>query len=156
MSEKEIPAQLSNKMKALSARLLAVQAVHQNLHNKKPAQTLVNEYLKERVGMQVEGEKIAMPDGALFRAIVLGVDERFPELAEIVHAAYSRNEKSRNLESLLLAVMLCASYEIMAHNDIDAPIIINDYLNVTHGFFDKGEVALVNGILDFIAKTLRN
>ena len=48
-------------------------------------------------------------------------------------------------------------YEVitLAHNDVDTPIIISDYLDITVGFFDGNEPKLVNGILDAISKELR-
>jgi N utilization substance protein B len=43
----------------------------------------------------------------------------------------------------------------MAHHDIDAPVIISDYINVGHAFFDRGETKLINGLLDKVAKKMR-
>jgi N utilization substance protein B len=60
-----------------------------------------------------------------------------------------------SLEPLLQYILLSASYELMAHSDIDSPIIIADYLDVTHAFFDGGEAKLVNGILDRVKSAFR-
>jgi N utilization substance protein B len=37
----------------------------------------------------------------------------------------------------------------------DTPLVIAEYLNVTHAFFDKGESRLINGVLDRVAKEAR-
>jgi N utilization substance protein B len=63
---------------------------------------------------------------------------------------------SRSLEPLLTAILVCGTYELLAHPEIDAPIIISDYLHVTHGFFEGSESKLVNGILDALAKEVRS
>ena len=54
-----------------------------------------------------------------------------------------------------MSIMLCGAYELMVHSDIDAPIVISDYLHVTHAFYDQGEHALVNAVLDSIRQTLQ-
>ena len=51
---------------------------------------------------------------------------------------------------------MCAACELLINTQIDTPIIINDYLNVAHGFFEQGEVTLINAILDKVAKSARN
>ena len=61
-----------------------------------------------------------------------------------------------SIEPLLSAILICGTYELLAHGEIDAPIIIADYLHVTHGFFEGSESKLVNGVLDALAKELRS
>lgn len=93
------------------------------------------------------------PDGALLKKILSGVDERKVELEQLVSA--NLQGKNADIEPLLKAIFFCGCYELLAHQDIDSPIIINDYLNVTHGFYDQGEVSLVNGVLDAVSDVLR-
>lgn len=140
-------------LKALSARLMSVQAFYQIIHNGNTGADVVREYLAKRAGMEIEGQILAEPDGALFKKIVTGAEERRAELEEMIRAQL---KNSREIENLLHAILVCAVYELLAHHDIDAPIIINDYLHVTDSFFGQGEVKLINGVLDPLAKTLRN
>ena len=46
-------------------------------------------------------------------------------------------------------------FELLMHEDVDAPIIINEYLNITHAFYGGQEAKMVNGVLDSVAKVLR-
>jgi N utilization substance protein B len=62
----------------------------------------------------------------------------------------------KKTEPLLQAVFLCGAFELMVLQAIDAPVIISDYMHVTHAFFDKGEAKLVNALLDSIRKTVRD
>jgi N utilization substance protein B len=39
--------------------------------------------------------------------------------------------------------------------DVDAPLIISDYLNVTHSFYDQGESKLVNAVLESVRVAVR-
>lgn len=135
----------------MSARLRAVQALYQAEHNKQSMRAVLDEYLQHRSEMEVEGEPLVPPDGALLKKILYGVDERRQELESIVDANLNKDAKDRQVEPLLKAILLCGTYELLLQ-DVDAPIIINDYLNVGHSFYERNEVALINGVLDSISK----
>lgn len=147
-------AAVSVLVKKQSARLLAVQAVYQASLNEQSLESVSAEYLEHRISMEVEGEEMAEPDKALFSKIVSGVAERKSDLGGVI--ATHTKERGQKFEPLIKAILMCASFELLAHVDVDAPIIINDYLNVAHAYFDKGEVGLINGILDNVAKAVRD
>ena len=142
------------KVRKASARLLAVQAVYQAALNEQALSSVAQEYLEHRLGMDIEGEEIVEADRALFSAIVRGVEERKDDLGHVI-ATHMKNGGERS-EILLKSLLMCAAFELLAHADIDSPIILNDYLNVAHAFFEKGEVSLINGILDSVSKALRS
>lgn len=157
-SPPEIKTKPTGGEKALAARLLAVQALYQNQQNQKPVDVLIDEYLRHRTGMEIDGAALTAPDGVLLKKIISGVHERRSELEDIVKANIKRPQEGsgRDIEPLLKAIIMAASYELLAHQDIDFPVIINDYLHVTHAFYDKMEAGLVNGVLDPIARQLRS
>ncbi len=135
---------------------MAVQAVYQMSVNHKEAPFIVNEYLSLRSGMEVDGEKMVPPDEKLFQDIVLGVNERLTDLLEIVQA--NRPQKEGHTypnEPLLMAVLLCGSYELLAHHGVDSPIIISGYIDVAKAFFEGHEPSLINGVLDSVRKVIR-
>ncbi|MCC7305253.1 MAG: transcription antitermination protein NusB, partial [Alphaproteobacteria bacterium] len=99
--------------------------------------------------VETQDDPLTPPDGALLTAILTGVEGKRGDLENIIKANNSR--EGRVLEPLLQAIVLCGAYELIA-GLADAPIVINDYLNITHSFYEVGEVSLVNGILDSIAK----
>ncbi len=145
---------VSPLVKNQSARLLAVQAVYQASLNEQALDSVVAEYLEHRVSMEVDGEEIVEPDRGLFTAIVKGVQVRKDDLGSLI--AVHTQAKGERFEPLLKAIIMCASYELLAECDIDSPIIINDYLNVAHAYFEAGEVGLINAILDNVAKATRD
>lgn len=152
----EPAAKASPVAKKNAARLMAVQAVYQMEVNHKEAPFVVDEYLFLRSGMEVEGESLVEPDGALFKEIVLGVADRKADLTEIIHANRPRKEGQVFAdEPLLTALMLCGCYELLARQDIDFPIIISSYVDVAKAFFTGHEPSLVNGVLDSIRKVTR-
>ncbi len=145
----------SQMTRNLSARLLAVQALYQMKQNKQSVKTVYNEYVQHRSEQEIDGQMLVKPDTVLFKKILYGVEERFVELDSVIQANLKKDASDRVVEPLLFAVLICGAYELLAHADIDAPIVINDYLNVGHAFFEKNEVALVNGVLDSVSKVFR-
>lgn len=141
----------SKKARSTSARLFAVQAVYQSLRNGNRPIALLDEYLNHNVGMDLEGGEMVSPDEALFKSILAGVSNRSEELNEILKARLS----SSDTESLLKSILLCGVYELIGHSDIDKPIVISDYINIAHGFYEGAEPKLVNGVLDAVAKENR-
>jgi N utilization substance protein B len=142
----------SPKAKKLAARLAAVQALYEYSQNQQPVRTLADKYA---AGVEIDDEMVR-PDEALLKKILGGVAERYVELELIVKSNTTRKEgQERVTEPLLHSVLMAGAYEILAHQDIDFPIIINDYVTVTHGFYSPGEAGLVNAVLDSIARLLR-
>ena len=141
----------SKKARATSARLFSVQAVYQALQTNKEPIALVDEYVSHNMGMDLDEGEMVTPDQTLFKSILAGVSNRTAEISEIL----KKRLPTQDIELLLKSILFCAIYELLAHSDIDAPIIITDYLNVTHGFYGGSETKLVNGILDAIAKEIR-
>ncbi len=146
------PRKPSAKARRSSARLLAVQAIYQSSMNEQGLTDVAKEYLDHRIGMEVEGEEIVEADKQLFGKIINGVSERKDDLGHVIQS--NINFDSSNTETLIKAVLMCAGYELLVHQDIDKPIIINDYLNVGHAFFPEKEVGMLNAILDSISKAL--
>lgn len=154
------PGRGSRKARASAARLAAVQTVYQMLADGRDSEQAARDFLDHYAGLQVDGQPLLMPEQELYGRIVRGVGERQDELETLLeknleNKSYLFDIKRRKIDTLLRAVLLCGAYELLAHHDIDAPIIISDYLNVTHAFYEQKESALVNGVLDSIRGILR-
>jgi N utilization substance protein B len=142
----------SLKARNTAARLFAVQAVYQAIQNKEAPSKLYEEYMTHRVGMDLEDGKMVDPEPNIFRSILTGVTDRWGDLQQIIKP---RLKVSNEVEPLLTAILVCGTYELLAHHEIDSPIIISDYLNITSGFFEGSESKLVNAVLDALSKELR-
>lgn len=139
----------------LSARLCAVQAYYQVGFNKRPFKEVVREFVNDYAGINFEGEELLKPDAAHFKSVVYGADERKLEIAPIIEANVKKGGDHKQLEPLLNSIVTCGTYELLSMQDIDSPIIINDYIEVTKAFYTDGEAGLVNGILDAISTVVR-
>ena len=59
------------------------------------------------------------------------------------------------LEALLRAVLRAGGFELLARPETPAKVVINQYVDVAHAFFGRGEPGFVNGVLDRLAHQLR-
>lgn len=146
-----------------AARLFAVQAVYQMIKNENSASQAAYDFLNHHIPNAIHQDSdLAEPDEEYFSKIVQGAENREDDLVLILSGAYKEQNnvagiaKMKQNEPLLYAILLCGSYELLAHHDVDAPIIIDDYLNVAHAFFEKGEVKLINATLDKVARSVRD
>lgn len=169
----------SKKARNSAARLLAVQAVFQILSNKneQSPEDAVKEFLEHRAGgFDIDGDEMVAPNKELFKDVVIGVFNHFDQLHGMVDANRAAGKKpapvvepvereedaagaitapERPKEPLIYALFLCGTFELMVHQSIDAPIIINDYLHAARAFYDDAEVKLINAVLDGVKKTTR-
>jgi N utilization substance protein B len=139
-----------------AARLAAVQGLYEITYNRRPMRAVVEEALAHKEQTESPGFGHA-PDPSLLKRILFGVEERSVELEILLKSVTRRRVggSATGPEPLLRAGLLCGLYELMAHEDIDAPIIINDYLAVLRAFYGASEVGFANGILDSVARALR-
>ncbi len=168
--------------KEFSARLMAVQACYEITQNSKPVRIVVQEFLERGSPIDSDDQAYSKPHGILLKRILFSLDERLVEVNEIVKAHMQKPapvvepvvqeiEKEegedyadaeevevfvKETEPLLKSILLCGVVELLTNLDDDAPLIINDYLNITHGFYEKQQVSLVNGVLDKVAKLVRD
>ncbi len=144
-----------NNMRRL-ARLAAVQGLYQLALLPEPAADLIKRFRADPGVLLQEEETTIAVDVDMFSHIVAGVSENLESIDTMIAGAMSERLSPDRLESLLRAILRAGTYELLYHGDIAAAIIVNDYIDVAHGFFDAKEPGLVNAILDRLAKTLRS
>ena len=138
-----------------SARLAAVQALYQMDITSTPVAEVVKEYENIRIGQEVDGDTYLDADMGWFRGIVAGVVELQTELDPMIHNVLPDDWPLSRIDTLLRAVMRSGVYELKKRKDVPAKVVINEYLDVANAFFDEDEPRLVNGVLNRIARELR-
>ena len=59
------------------------------------------------------------------------------------------------LDPVLRALLRAAAAELWAGGDTPARVVINEYMDIAHGFFDGEEPRFANGVLDALARQMR-
>jgi len=144
-----------NNMRRL-ARLAAVQGLYQIALGPEPALSLITRFRANPAVLLQEEQTILAVDIEMFARIVLGVSEQEDALDTLISGALDTRLSASRLEPLLKAILRAGTYELWNHLETETGVIINDYVDVAHGFFDAKEPGLVNAILDRLAKTLRS
>ena len=137
------------------ARLNAVQALYQLEHDSKSPREVVDEFLLHRVGKELDGDQFKDSDKPLFEDIVLNTNARQTEIDALIAARLEKDRTTDRLEVVLLCLLRAATYEFLARIDMPAKVLIKEYVGIARTFFTGKEPALVNGVLDKIAKELR-
>lgn len=138
-----------------SARLAAVQAIYQMDLSSAPVSEVVSEYENLRIGQEVDGDTYLEADLGWFRGIVSGVVELQKQLDPMINDALPADWPLSRIDTLLRAVMRSGCFELLKRKDVPAKVVINEYLDVAKAFFEDDEPRLVNGVLNRIARELR-
>ncbi|GHF29099.1 N utilization substance protein B [Kordiimonas sediminis] len=139
-----------------AARLAAVQALYQlDLFVDQKPVFVIEEYIKHRLGQEIEGDLYVHADEKLFADVVEGASGRRDELDGLITPNLSADWSLDRIEAIVRAILRAGSYELVARPDVPTPVIINEYVDVAHAFFERSEASFVNGVLDKIAKSVR-
>jgi len=138
------------------ARLLAVQGIYL-LHMNKDAtpESIVSDFTTMSLGAGEGMPQLREVDEVLLQDILKGAFEQADEIKKALGGALTKNWKYQRLETILASILEAGTYELIARPDIPHPVIINEYVNVAHAFYEGDEPGFVNGILDGLAKKLR-
>ena len=147
-----------------NARLNAVQALYASEMNDEPIQNIIFQFLNGQIGTKIieeneKGQETFVPidnmDTALFSKIVQEAAKRKQEIKDIVMKSFSEDWDKDRIELLLQCILTAGICEFFVNPELDAPIIINEYVDITRSFYDGPEVKLVNAVLDNFSKKIR-
>ncbi len=138
------------------ARLQAVQILYRIEMTEEPPQTALPDFRASASAGEVEGEALSQTDVSLLKEIVHGVFHRAEkDIDPILSAVLPADWPLDRLESVMRAILRAAGFEMLAKGEVPARVVINEYVDLTHAFFEGKEPGFVNGVLDKIARTLR-
>ncbi len=143
-----------------ASRVAAVQALFQSEQTGETVETIVDQFIRHRLG-ELPGsggfEEGRAPDadaklfGRIVRAAVLGQDQ----LDALVSESLPPEWPFARLDPVLRALLRAAGAELGMADGPPARVVINEYLDVAHGFFTGEEPRMANGLLDRMARALR-
>lgn len=147
------------------ARLTAVQALYQADVMGQSAVLVLKEFEAHRlvhVGGEAilhdtdTGDRMGAVDMVVMRDTVAMALQYRETLEGFLTAHLPKDWPLHRLEKPLLMILLAGAAEIYQNTKVSPAIIISDYIDIAHAFYDDGkEPGMVNAILDKISKTLR-
>ena len=137
-----------------AARLAAVQALYQmDMGEISLEDTLANftEYL---LGKEIDGVQYLPADADFFRQIVAGVVAAQLDIDPMIDANLPVDWPVTRIDATLRAILRAATFELLKRPDIPAKVVISEYMDIAHAFYDGDVPGLVNGVLDTLAKRI--
>ncbi|CAI9119749.1 transcription antitermination factor NusB [Brytella acorum] len=136
------------------ARVAAVQALFQCEQNGDNPEAVVQQFVRHRLETRADAtfEEGQVPDAdrRLFEEIVKGATQGQDRIDQALVEILPANWPMERLDSVLRALLRAGAFEL--EGDVPAGVIINEYLDVAHGFFSGDEPRMVNGVLDTLAQ----
>jgi N utilization substance protein B len=148
-----------------ASRVAAVQALFQIEQGQDNAETVIDQFVRHRLGalpgdeMQGGGgfDEGRAPDAEvnLFARIVRETVERQDAVDALLADALPEDWPLPRIDPVLRALMRAGAAELAMPSGPPARVVVNEYLDIAHGFFTGGEPGMANGVLDRLARTLR-
>jgi N utilization substance protein B len=143
-----------------AARVAAVQALFQSEQAQTSPETVIDEFVRHRLGELpgsggFEDGRTPDADAKLFARIVRAATLGQEDIDRLIAEALADDWPLHRLDPVLRAVMRAGVAELSMTDGPPAKVVINEYLDVAHGFFDGDEPGMANGVLDRLARALR-
>jgi N utilization substance protein B len=133
-----------------AARLAALQALYQLEITGISASDVIDEFIAHRFG-EAETGGAAAHDEAFFADIVHGVLKHQVEIDRSLAGALAEGWTLARIDSILRALLRCATYELVGREDVPAKVVMDEYVELARDFFDGDEPKFVNAVLDRLA-----
>lgn len=137
------------------ARLAAIQALYQMDLAETDMGAVCAEFEAHRLGRDAEGREIGPADAGFFRDLVAGVVHEQRRLDPDIDRHLAEGWRLTRIDSTLRAILRAGAYELSFRRDVPARVVLDQYVELAHAFFDGEEPGVVNGVLDKIARRAR-
>ena len=134
-----------------AARLAAVQALYQMKMTGAAPTDIIEEFVHFRLLATEENHGLGTPDTQLFRDLISGTASHINHIDPLIASALSKEGSLDKLETTLQAILQVGVFELISPLETPTEVVINEYVDLTHAFFEKQTVGLVNGVLDKVA-----
>lgn len=159
MSSRSHGSAADARKKRSASRLAAVQALYQQSLSGTPQARLLSEFHNHRLGKVTDeeegGDKLEDADRPFFDDLVMGTLARTPELDKTLIRFLSAGWTLDRLDRLMLQILRCGAYEMVARPDVPRAAVVSEYVDVAHAFYPRAEVGFVNAFLDKLGRDVR-
>ncbi|MDB2584716.1 transcription antitermination factor NusB [Alphaproteobacteria bacterium] len=137
-----------------TSRLLAVQALYQMDIAQTPLEVVIREFQDHRVENPLDGTEMPSADADYFEFVLRGVMDFQTKIDRTIDGYLAENWRLARLDSTLRAILRCGVCELLGVQKAPAGVIVSQYTDIAHAFFDGAEGGMTNALLDRVAKAL--
>lgn len=138
-----------------AARLASVQALYQMDMAGTDLNAVIEEFTTYRFNQDKGEYGTVRPDATFFTELLRGVVRLQREIDPVVDQQLAIGWRLVRVDSIVRAILRVALFELIERPDVPARVVINEYINVAHAFFEQEEPKVVNGVLDRLARKYR-
>lgn len=138
-----------------AARLAAVQALYQIEQSGSGVHHVLQEFITYRLGKISDADFSFPADQSYFAELLEGTALHQDALDQHIISVLSAGWTLDRLESVVRSILRVGAYELQHMNHIPTPILLNEYVDITHAFFKDKEPAFVNAVLQRLASRFR-
>ena len=143
------------------ARVAAVQALFQSEQAGESPETVIDQFVRHRLGPNEQEEsfgegRVPEADVRLFARLVRGAAANIETIDEALASVLAKDWPLAKLDPVLRALLRAGTSELMTPNEPPMRVVINEYLDIAHGFFAGDEPKFANGVLEALARRFRS
>jgi len=145
-----------------ASRVAAVQALFQSEQGPENPETVIDQFLRHRLGVvpgsageAFEAGRVPDADAKLFARIVRVAAAQQETTDRMLSEALPAEWPLARLDPVLRALLRAGAAELSMTDGPPVRVVINEYLDIAHGFFVGDEPRMANGLLDRLAHLLR-
>jgi transcription antitermination protein NusB len=153
--QKTIKPAAKKALARASARLKAVQALYQMELGSEDAGEVMAQFAGQGLANEPGQENIVSPDWLFFESLIKGIVKDQRQLDPVINDSLAKGWTLSRLDATVRAILRAGCFELTDRRDVPARVIINEYVEIAHSFFDGEESRLINGVLDTLARDLR-
>jgi N utilization substance protein B len=155
MNDTASPKRADKGLPRSRARLAAVQALYQMDLAETDLNEVIEEFKTHRLGEGAEDGAVAGADAEHFARVLNGVVRRQRELDPMIDQQLAAGWRLVRVDAILRAILRAGAFELMELAEVPVRVVISEYVDVAHAFFEADEPRVVNGVLDQIARKVR-
>ena len=142
-----------------ASRVAAVQALFQIEQGNENPESVISQFTRHRLGTSVSSQcdyadgQVPDADARLFAIVVRGAVARQERIDALLNEILPASWPLARLDPVLRAIMHAAGGEMTGSADpVPARVIINEYMDIGHGFLAGDEPRMLNGVLDALSR----
>ena len=137
-----------------AARLAVVQALYQ-MEMGASTDDVLADFDAGRLPRRSENPAIVEGDPKLFRALIESAVSRQTTLDRAIARRLATGWRLDRLDSVARAILRAGVAELEQHLETPVAVVIDEYVEIAHAFFEGPEPGFINGTLDACARDLR-
>ncbi|GBQ32222.1 transcription antitermination factor NusB [Gluconacetobacter sacchari] len=146
-----------------ASRVAVVQALFQIEQGEDTPEAVIGQFLRHRLlatpdadqDAAYEDGRVPEADIRLFEQVARSAVAGRERIDALIVDVLPPSWPVGRLDPVLRALLRAAGGELTVVDGVPTRVVINEYLDIAHGFFSGDEPKMVNGVLDALARRLR-